>query len=51
MMPTEKLDRHVDGDCPFRKVACDHCREETAANQLEVRLVHQELYTLIAVFY
>jgi len=36
LMPTEKLDNHVDGDCPFRKVACDHCKEETAANQFKV---------------
>ena len=39
LLPAEKLDSHVDGECPFRKVACNHCREETAANQLEVRLI------------
>ena len=38
LLPAEKLDRHVDGDCPFRKVACNHCREEVAANQLEDHL-------------
>jgi len=38
-MPTEKLDNHVDGDCPFRKVACNHCREEIAAKWLDVRLI------------
>ena len=39
LLPAEKLGSHVDGDCLFRKVACDHCREESAANQLEVRLI------------
>ena len=39
LLPAEKLGTHGDGDCQFRKVACDHCREETAANQLEVRLM------------
>ena len=35
-MPAEKLDSHVDVDCPFRMVVCDHCREEIAANQFKV---------------
>ena len=39
LLPAEKLGSHVDGDYPFRKVACNHCREETVANQLEVRLI------------
>ena len=38
-MPAEKLDNHVDGDCPFRKVNCDHCREEIVAKWLDVRLI------------
>ena len=42
-MPAEKLDRHVDVDCPFRMVVCNYCREETAANRVEVRSIHQEL--------
>lgn len=36
LMPTEKLDSHVGGNCPFRKVTCNHCMEEIAANMLEV---------------
>ena len=36
LMPTETLDTHVMVDCPFRKVFCNHCRKETAANWLEV---------------
>ena len=43
LMPAEKLDRHVDVDCPFRMVVCNYCREETAANRVEVRSIHQEL--------
>ena len=39
LLPAEKLDSHVDGNCPFRRVTCDHCWEETAANQLEVKLI------------
>ena len=35
-MPAEKIDSHVGGNCPFRKVACNHCMEEIAANMLEV---------------
>ena len=38
LLPAEKLDSHVDGACPFRRLTCDHCREETAANQLEDHL-------------
>ena len=36
LMPAEKIDSHVGGNCPFRKVACNHCMEEIAANTLEV---------------
>ena len=43
LMPAEMLDRHVDVDCLFRMVVCNHCREEMAANRLEVRSIHQEL--------
>ena len=39
LMLADKLDSHVDGECQYRMVACNHCREETAANQLEVRLI------------
>jgi len=35
LMPADKLDSHVDDECGFRMVACNYCREETAANQLE----------------
>ena len=36
LMPAEKIDSHVGGNCPFRKVACNYCMEEIAANMLEV---------------
>ena len=36
LMPAEKLDSYVAVDCPFRKVVCNHCREEIAANQFKV---------------
>ena len=34
LLPAEKLDSHVNVDCPFRKVTCDYCKEETAANKV-----------------
>jgi len=39
LMPAEKLDCHVDDECGFRMVACNSCREETTANQLEVSCI------------
>jgi len=43
-MPAEKLDSHVDEECGFRMVACNYCREETTANQLEVSCIDLQIW-------